>query len=412
MPLDLKKTLKQIKSIEGQNLEQSRDKCLSTTFDLLKSAINNQDKLKEKVKITEDSGLCNFSFASLDSKDIENIDISKIISPSTSFKTPHICISTDGSQINPSAHEISSTSLINIGRIAIPYFNKEIQVELSSNPTVYSSSEDINPELYDLKTSDEDLISFERTLKEIEDLVLLAKKYKDANLPIVAFLDGTLIHWHIEKLNIKLIEQFISRLSNALLELKTMNIPVASYISSSRSNDFINMLKVFKCPFDTVDCKKNCSSVSSKNLPCNPMQEYKPVLDRVLLNKFFKENNSKPGDRTILLKSNSNILNYYPDDLKIQFFYINTGTEVSRVEIPNYVAHNKELLELVHNTVVLQCNVGYGYPVVISEAHLQAVVTKSDRQVFYDLIKEQFLKGSKSPIKLSTKELKKRVSFV
>ena len=91
---------------------------------------------------------------------------------------------------------------------------------------------------------------------------------------------------------------------------------------------------------------------------------------------------------------------------------MNTGAEIARVEIPSYVANDKSLLELIHNAVSLQCKVGFGYPVTLSEAHLQAVVNKADRQVFYDLIKEQLLKGRQSPVRLSNKEFKKRVSFV
>ncbi len=91
---------------------------------------------------------------------------------------------------------------------------------------------------------------------------------------------------------------------------------------------------------------------------------------------------------------------------------MNTGSEIARVEIPSYVANDKSLLDLTHNAVSLQCKVGFGYPITLSEAHLQAVVNKTDRQVFYDLIKEQLLKGKQVQVRLSNKELKKRVSFV
>ena len=41
-----------------------------------------------------------------------------------------------------------------------------------------------------------------------------------------------------------------------------------------------------------------------------------------------------------------------------------------------------ELLSLVHAGLVDQCRKGHGYPVAISEAHEQAVVTAGDREEF------------------------------
>ena len=220
-----------------------------------------------------------------------------------------------------------------------------------------------------------------------------------------------MIHWHIEKFSNYFVELFIKRFSDALLELKALNIPVASFLSNSRSNDLINMLRIFKCPYDEVNCKKYCSSIESKKFPCNPGPDYVPVLDRKLIGQFFKEKKSSLGSRTILFKSTSKILNLYPDELKVYFFYINTGTETARVEIPEYVASDENLLDLIHNVVFLQCKVGFGYPVTLSEAHLQAVVNKNDRQIFYDLIKEQMLQDKRSIVRLSSKELRKRISF-
>lgn len=208
------------------------------------------------------------------------------------------------------------------------------------------------------------------------------------------------------------IEQFIKRFSDAISKLKSMNVVIAGFLSNSRANDLINMLKIFKCPYETVNCKKYCANISYRDLPCNPTSNYKSVLDRRIIEKYFSEVSPKTGTRTILFRSNSKILDLYPDDLKIYFFYINTGREIARVEIPAYIAKDKTLLNLLHNAIALQCKVGFGYPVTLSEAHLAAVVTKNDREIFYNLLKEQVLTKRQNKIKLSYKELKKRISFV
>ncbi len=408
MPLDLKKVIVQLKNIENNDLENLSHLRLDSTYKLFEFTTKNQENLRGKLLETNERKKANFFFAIPES----HKSLEEIIPCKENFNLPHVTIATDGSQINPSAHEISGSFLINIGLVSIPYFAKDIPVNLTSEPTIYNSQDDINPRTANENIPEEDLISYERTLKEIEELVKLAKLYKSYNLPVIVLLDGTLIHWHIEKFSSYFIENFIKRFSDAMHELKSLNIPVASFLSNSRSNDLINMLRIYKCPYETVDCKKHCGSLDSRNLPCNPCQDYVPVMDRKLIEKYFLGENAKPGSRTILFKSNSKILNYYHDDLKVLFFYINTGTEIARVEIPAFVADNAELLDLTHNVVSLQCKVGFGYPVTLSEAHLQAVVTKADRQIFYDLIKEQMLRGKRSPVRLSNKEFKKRVSFV
>lgn len=410
MPIDFKKALVQIKNINSLQERDSIKRRLNETYNQFESAIQNNKRLLEKLIETEESSGSSFTFGIPYLK--ENETVNSIIHPEKKFKIPHIVIGTDGSQIYPSAHELSNASLINIGLVSIPYFDSSIPVCLSSEPTIYNSPDEITLNTLDDKLSDEDLISYERTLKEIESLLELAKLYLKHNTPIVALLDGTLIHWHLKRFNNSYAEYFISRFSSALLEFKQLEIPVASYISNSRSSDIINMLKVNKCPYEKVDCKKHCNSTPQKDLPCNPCTNYKSVMDRKLIEELFSKKEIITGTRTVLFKSTNKILNVYPEELKIFFYYIFSGTEISRVEIPAFVANDKELLNKLHNIISLQCKIGYGYPIILSEAHLQAIVSKNDRQVFYDLLKEHLVKSNSSPVKLSTKELKKRISFV
>ncbi|MBI2996458.1 MAG: DNA double-strand break repair nuclease NurA [Candidatus Melainabacteria bacterium] len=409
MPLDLKKLITQVKNIERQDSRDLNQQRLDSTFKVFQSALESGEHLISKLLETQSSKKSVFFFAVPESRSKK---LDHIYECDKNFSLSHIVVATDGSQIVPSAHEFTSASLINIGIVSIPYFNKNIAVVLNSEPTIYNSLDEINSFSNSENVQEEDLISYERTLKEIEELVLQVKKYKSYDTPVIALLDGTFIHWHLEKFSNAFIESFIKRFSDALFELKSLNIPVASFLSNSRSNDLINMLKIYKCPYELVDCKKHCSDINSKNLPCNPMPDYKPVLDRRLVEKFLPVNQSNLGNRTVAFKSNSKILNYYPNDLKVLFFYMNTGTEIARVELPYYVASDDKLMNLLHNVLALQCKVGFGYPIVLGEAHLQAVVSKNDRRVFYDLIREQLLKNSQRPVALSSKELKKRISFV
>ena len=64
------------------------------------------------------------------------------------------------------------------------------------------------------------------------------------------------------------------------------------------------------------------------------------------------------------------------------FYYLNGSAEIARVESPDWLADDPELLALSRAMLVKQCQLGLGYPVAISEAHEQAVISGHDRQEF------------------------------
>ena len=64
------------------------------------------------------------------------------------------------------------------------------------------------------------------------------------------------------------------------------------------------------------------------------------------------------------------------------FYYLNGGAEIARVEVPDWLADDPELLALSHAMLVKQCELGLGYPVAISEAQEQAVISGHDREEF------------------------------
>ncbi len=59
--------------------------------------------------------------------------------------------------------------------------------------------------------------------------------------------------------------------------------------------------------------------------------------------------------------------------------------------MPQWVAENEGLLNLTHSLVLDQCRRGQGYPVALSEAHEQAVVTGADRENFWELVESSLV---------------------
>jgi NurA-like 5'-3' nuclease len=93
---------------------------------------------------------------------------------------------------------------------------------------------------------------------------------------------------------------------------------------------------------------------------------------------------------------------------RVYFFYLNIGQEIARVEVPEWVAQDTELLSAVHALVFDQAKKGGGYPVSLSEAHEHAVVKGKDREFFLELLRAALV-GSGQRVSASRKGISKRV---
>ena len=117
--------------------------------------------------------------------------------------------------------------------------------------------------------------------------------------------------------------------------------------------------------------------------PSSPCDTASDFLDREIFQQTLG-----PGCRSPLYRTNPEANREYPEGQHIFFYYLNTGQEIARVEVPQWAAQDPELLSLGHGLMVQQCHKGQGYPVVISEAHEQAVINGLDRRLFQQMVIE------------------------
>ena len=181
---------------------------------------------------------------------------------------------------------------------------------------------------------------------------------------------------------------------------KDKRLALASYISFPRSTDVVNALRVAICPHDPADCDRYCPN---KAKDCDVVAG---VQDREL---FF--NILAPGERSALFISQSSIVQKHYGVHWVYFFYLRVDDEIARVEIPQWVAKDESLLNLAHALVLDQCRRGQGYPVALSEAHEQAVVTDADKENFWQLV-ESLLVEEHLPTPTSAKSFSKRTRWV
>lgn len=323
---------------------------------------------------------------------------------------------TDGSQIFPDRHEISSCFLINIGYILLHYGTREKPL-MSSKPSLYYREEDVFEEWGGRRIFiNRELVGAKRGLMEFTELADLAVAAQEAGHRVLAFSDGTLIQWNLEGKPQDFKQYFLKASMESFDKLAAAGIPIIGYISQPGSQEIVNALKLGLCPQQAADCdrcpwrKENQIGLDAAEkemldgqlwrgrVPCSPVEG---ITDAVLLRQILE-----PGQRTPVYRSSSKILEEYGPHW-IYFFYVHVGAEIGRVEIPQWVAEDEEMLALVHACICDQAEKGQGYPVALSEAHERAVVRGADREAFYRFLRDTFVKND-IRANVSTKSFKKR----
>ena len=328
---------------------------------------------------------------------------------------------TDGSQIFPDRHEISACFLINIGYILLHYGTGEKPL-MSSKPRLYYREEEIYEEWGGVRLFvNRDLVGFKRGLMEFTELADLALAAHAEGHRTLALSDGTLILWNLEGKPQDFRAAHLEATLAAMDGLREARVPVAGYISQPGSQELINALKLGLCPLVAANCdrcpyqEENQLHFSreeidalqgdlwqGRGLPCSPIEG---LNDAVLVRQVLR-----PGQRTPLYRSASKILAEYGPH-HIYYFYLHVGAEIGRVEIPEWVATDRELLDLVHACLCDQAEKGQGYPVALAEAHERAVVRSADRETFYRFLRDTFVKNDLQT-RLSTKSFKKRYTGI
>ncbi|MEL7083630.1 MAG: DNA double-strand break repair nuclease NurA [Cyanobacteria bacterium J06597_1] len=329
------------------------------------------------------------------------------------LETGHVAIATDGSQITPNHHEVAYCSLVNVGRIAIDYSGQRLPL-LDSTPQVFYRSEDLNhgrPAGVGVET----ILALRRTQAEMEELTALALDWHRKSCPAIALADGALIHWGLDSLPSDYHQQWMDPLLKCYDQLRKKRIPIVGYISSSRSGEMMNFLRLGLCPFETCECNVHCSEGTLRNAPCTPDKTKQAKsktkgLARSLGDAVLWSQLLEPGQRSPLWRSQVKLLETYGRH-RVYFCYLNVGQEIARVEFPEWVAQDNDLLRLALEGVLMQVRRGMGYPVVLAEAHHLAVVRGGDRQRFFALLQREMERVGLPGRTVSLKEASKRAGF-
>jgi len=301
-------------------------------------------------------------------------DVNKIVNKISDYTV----IAVDGSQVYPDKHQGSSCSLINIGSVILNY-GKSSGVKFNSIPYVFSGQND--------EESSVEIVDCKREELEFSTGLQIAQELKGQENKLLLF-DGSLIFWHLESKSNFAKETYLGKYLGILHQFYRDKLLIAGYISLPKSKELVNLIRVKLTDWEPQSFGK--------------IKTVDNIVDSQVISFFLKD-----FQYTTIFKNRSRIVEDYPAHLQPYFVYVDVGYEIARIEVPAWIAQDKEKMDKIIAIIVDQCIKGYGYPVCLAEAHEQAVVKAIDRDIFYQLINKLALKN-KQQIITSQKSMKKR----
>ncbi|MCY4366404.1 MAG: DNA double-strand break repair nuclease NurA [Chloroflexi bacterium] len=322
-------------------------------------------------------------------------------------------LSVDGSHIDVDRHLPVPCYLINLGGCEITY-GSGAEARFFSRPHLAAQPEELylrsaeEPNVEEAVTGN--LLGMYRTVRELS-VLLEETRHCPASQPVLALVDGTLVMWGLagraypEFVRRHIIEEGLLEALRGFQDLaREGKVTLAAYVSLPRTTEVVNAIRRCLCSHNLESCQRACSNRRSDLEPCSQANDF---LDRDILGDALLPYHRSPVYRTL----SSVPRDLYGPGQQVYFYYLNAGEEIARIEVPEWVAMDEALLAQSHSLIVEQCRRGQGYPVVITEAHEQAVITGRDRQLFREMV-SQTLERQGLPSYTSQKERSKQRPWV
>lgn len=297
-------------------------------------------------------------------------------------------IAADGSQINPNPHEPLHYFLINLG--AIEFFGGT-----SDAPQMHTKSQLHFAEYTTSGSFSDEQVSLERDKNE---RVLLAKLASHASQkPILTLTDGPLELWGQKAGTAEQNAEFSKDLDEyleALDELHQIGAATAGYVDKPRADLLVRMLEVVRAP----------AADAGRDRP------FRGVTDALLLKNVLAY-----GQRSAVFATQSQSASKYTEHRALHFFYLNVGRQgapwLARVEIPAWVANNKQLLDSLHAILVQQTTIlgAHAYPYVLHRAHEIALVKFEEHEEVSRILLSEMRGLGIEPGELSQKQASKNL---
>ena len=315
-------------------------------------------------------------------------------------------ISTDGSHIGIDRDLPAKCFLINIG-IADFLYGDEANAELTNIPKLYVKEEDLiirEKNGNGFHPIEDSLLNAKRS---VEEIVALSRVFEtiDFRVPTIGLIDGPIAVYGLPGVsNKQYVIDYLVRdgFESALESIRRKNdinmLGIIGFTSLPGNRDVAKILSSEICD-QSVDKPEFYCHYRSSDLTSFCSNCIGGVLDREIFAGILNEGQRSP---IFVRKQNYDQIN------NIAFFYLNVGSEIARIEIPVWNIDEGYSINLIQSVIMEQTDRGHGYPVVLMEAHEQAVINASDRRAFVDTLIEYLSGGDLRPYE-SAKALSKKI---
>jgi hypothetical protein len=233
-----------------------------------------------------------------------------------------------------------------------------------STPTTASTTKIYHHD--DLFLPDGSLIGDElfHLMRDVNERIELLRQGFLEEQPAVALIDGT-VELYRAPGSTSLSKDLMALYLDHLREFSRLGGIIAGYIDKPASTLLIRMLELFLLPEDQIESPRRFHPLGRIN-------------DRRLFRLILA-----PGERSAVFQVQSTSTDYYPGELALNFFYLNVSRcaerpWIARVEIPAWVASRRDMLDILHVTLLFQCRLmgKRPYPYILYRVHEVAVVTR------------------------------------
>jgi len=308
----------------------------------------------------------------------------------------YVALATDGSHIDVDRHSALPCYLLNLGWARIRY-GRSPDAELSSRPELtYGDQRLVLGDPADASRQAPvrgNLLAALRSVGEVKLLAELAAA-SDPELPVLALVDGTFLLWGLAREEITapvkrylLDEGMIPALDRLRALAQERPVLPAGYVSRSDRSEVVHSLRLALCPMARVDCRA-CPRREDGSRPCDDVGV---ATDRQLFAVLLA-----PGQRSAVFQRQptpGSIEAQYYGEHRPAAFYLRTPVdgldEVARVEMPLWLAQDRQGVAALHPLLLDQCRRNMGYPLALMEAHEQAVITGPEREAFGRLLEAE-----------------------
>ncbi len=293
-------------------------------------------------------------------------------------------IAVDGSQVYPDPHKPYLYYLINTGAFIYHHGEPDRRPEQITYPELFYEDGELYANQNEISNA---IVNKHRSLREMQMLAELAELSADDHWPLIVAMDGPVL-WFGSIRSDEKSPVNVKDYLEAMVNIRDGGGWLLGYIDKPRSTYVIRLVHLLSLG------KKEKFTV--KDLETSG--RFEGLLDWHIFG-YGEEAWLKPGERSALFVQQSpsnrdfrehDRENKTGEDLEVATFYVNVGTEkrphIARVEVPMWVARQKEWVGQIHALLLEQVRLFGNYPYMFVRADELAVVRGYEQSQLDEMI--------------------------